>query len=132
MTSSEVPTVPLNEVPGEFDDSVRAAAEKAGAILLDVREPDEWALGHAPGAVHIPVDDIPARLDELDYDAQLYVICSTGRPVLRGGQVPDPRRIRRRVRRRRHGGVAAHGPPAGRRGRARAQDLLTKERGATA
>ncbi|TLF60827.1 rhodanese-like domain-containing protein [Nocardia cyriacigeorgica] len=78
MTSSEVPTVPLNEVPGEFDDSVRAAAEKAGAILLDVREPDEWELGHAPGAVHIPVDDIPARLDELDYDAQLYVICRQG------------------------------------------------------
>jgi rhodanese-related sulfurtransferase len=35
------------------------------AIILDVREPDEWAAGHAPGAIHIPLGDLPARLAEL-------------------------------------------------------------------
>ena len=29
--------------------------QRSGAILLDVREDDEWAAGHAPGAVHVPL-----------------------------------------------------------------------------
>jgi len=35
------------------------------AVILDVREPDEWAAGHAPGAIHIPLGDLPARIGEL-------------------------------------------------------------------
>nr|WP_198428816.1 rhodanese-like domain-containing protein [Nocardia bovistercoris] len=46
--------------------------------MLDVREDDEWRLGHAPGATHIPMADVPARIDELDYDAALYVVCRQG------------------------------------------------------
>ena len=50
------------------------------AVLLDVREQDEWDAGHAPGAVHIPLSDLPARLDELpDTDAgTLAVVCRSG------------------------------------------------------
>jgi rhodanese-related sulfurtransferase len=49
-------------------------------MLLDVREDDEWQLGHAPGAVHIPMADIPARVEaaELDYDRAIYVVCRQG------------------------------------------------------
>jgi rhodanese-related sulfurtransferase len=47
-------------------------------VLLDVREADEWDLGHAPGAVHIPMEDVPARLDEIDIDAEIYVVCRQG------------------------------------------------------
>ncbi|MFD0362161.1 rhodanese-like domain-containing protein [Nocardia sp. GCM10030253] len=78
MTSPEVPSVPVEAVPGEFDSSKRAAADAGQAILLDVREDDEWRLGHAPGAIHIPMVDVPARVDELDYDVDLYVICRQG------------------------------------------------------
>lgn len=35
------------------------------AVIVDVREPDEWALGHAPGAIHIPLGDLPLRLADL-------------------------------------------------------------------
>jgi rhodanese-related sulfurtransferase len=35
------------------------------AVILDVREDDEWAAGHAPGAIHIPLGDLPSRLAEL-------------------------------------------------------------------
>ena len=50
------------------------------AVLLDVREQDEWDAGHAPSAVHIPLSDLPARLDELpDTDAgTLAVVCRSG------------------------------------------------------
>lgn len=77
MTSPEIPSVPVHELPGRFD-RTGSAADRATAILLDVREDDEWELGHAPGATHIPMADIPARIDELDYDAALYVVCRQG------------------------------------------------------
>lgn len=50
------------------------------AIILDVREQDEWDAGHAPGAVHIPLGDLPARLEDLpDTDAAtLAVVCRGG------------------------------------------------------
>ena len=50
------------------------------AVMLDVREQDEWDAGHAPGAVHIPLGELPSRLGELpDSDAgMLAVICRGG------------------------------------------------------
>ncbi|GAB3528872.1 rhodanese-like domain-containing protein [Arthrobacter monumenti] len=46
--------------------------------ILDVREDYEWEAGHIAGAVHIPVDEVPERIDELDPDEDLHVICRTG------------------------------------------------------
>ncbi|MEZ0363545.1 rhodanese-like domain-containing protein [Mycobacterium sp. pUA109] len=51
---------------------------QAPAVLLDVREHDEWQRGHAADALHIPMGEVPSRLDELDRDGQLYVICHVG------------------------------------------------------
>ncbi len=49
-----------------------------GATLLDVREQDEWDAGHAHGAVHIPLAELPVRYGELDPDSEIYVICHSG------------------------------------------------------
>ncbi|SEA26446.1 Rhodanese-related sulfurtransferase [Bowdeniella nasicola] len=48
-----------------------------GYVLLDVREDEEWEAGHAPGALHIPLGDLPDRIDELP-DEDLLVVCRTG------------------------------------------------------
>jgi len=52
--------------------------------LLDVREPDEWAAGHAPGAHHLPMMEIPARMSEVPTDTEVVVVCRSGG---RSGQV---------------------------------------------
>jgi rhodanese-related sulfurtransferase len=57
------------DLPAEFG---------SAAVLLDVREDDEWRRGHAAGAQHIPMGEVPARLDEIDAQAKLYVICHAG------------------------------------------------------
>jgi rhodanese-related sulfurtransferase len=57
---------------------VPAAEVPADAFLLDVREDDEWAAGHVPGALHIPLGDLGARYLEIDRTATLYVICRSG------------------------------------------------------
>lgn len=50
----------------------------SAALLLDVREDDEWSRGHAAGALHIPMGEVPVRLAEIDTEADLYVICHAG------------------------------------------------------
>ena len=50
----------------------------AEVYLLDVREDDEWAAGHAPEAVHIPVCTLNERAAEIPQDREIYVICRTG------------------------------------------------------
>jgi rhodanese-related sulfurtransferase len=47
-------------------------------VLLDVREPWEWNVCRVPGAILIPMRDLPARLAELDKDAETVVICHHG------------------------------------------------------
>lgn len=49
------------------------------AVIVDVRETDEYAAGHAPGAVHIPLGELPSRLDELpEVDDTLPIVCRSG------------------------------------------------------
>ena len=51
-----------------------------GALLLDVRTPEEFAEGHLPGALNIPVDQVAKRLDEVGpKDKPVVVYCRTGR-----------------------------------------------------
>jgi rhodanese-related sulfurtransferase len=55
-----------------------AAAHADGAVVVDVREPSEYVGGHVPGAVLMPMGQLPSRLTELDRDRPVYVICATG------------------------------------------------------
>ena len=48
------------------------------SVMVDVRALDEWQSGHVSGAVHVPVDDILARVDELPDDKNLLFICQAG------------------------------------------------------
>ena len=49
-----------------------------GAVLIDVREVDEWSDGRVPGAQHIPLATIPDRLGEVPTEGPVYVICALG------------------------------------------------------
>ena len=49
----------------------------ADLAILDVREPWEWAAGHAPGAMHIPLGELPGRADEVP-PGRVLVVCHVG------------------------------------------------------
>ncbi len=50
--------------------------DEADATVIDVREPWEYQRGHVPGAVLIPMGDVPERIDEIPDGAVL--VCATG------------------------------------------------------
>jgi glyoxylase-like metal-dependent hydrolase (beta-lactamase superfamily II)/rhodanese-related sulfurtransferase len=56
------------------------------ALVVDVREPDEYGHGHVPKAVNIPQAELATRLDELPHDRPLLLICRTGARSLRAAQ----------------------------------------------
>lgn len=47
-------------------------------VLLDVREPWEIAIASLPGSIHIPLNEIPRRLKELDAASAIIVMCKVG------------------------------------------------------
>jgi rhodanese-related sulfurtransferase len=49
-----------------------------GALLVDVREPDEFAAGHAPAAVHLALGELESRHDELPKDRTVVCVCRSG------------------------------------------------------
>jgi len=70
MTGSpEVPAIDASDAGRRLD---------GGAVLLDVREPDEWAAGHAPDARWIPMGEVAARQAELPDDRDIVVVCRVG------------------------------------------------------
>lgn len=58
--------------------NVQPTEVPAGAQLIDVRENDEWDAVHAQGATHIPMSEITGRIQEIDPDRDIYVICHLG------------------------------------------------------
>lgn len=76
MKGSLVPEVTVGE-------AVRAHTQGSTQIV-DVREPDEWAEGHIPAAIHIPLNDLATRAGEVEQDKPVIVVCRSGRRSLTG------------------------------------------------
>jgi len=47
-------------------------------VLIDVREPAELEAAAVAGALHIPMNDVPARIDEIDKEKTVLVLCHLG------------------------------------------------------
>jgi rhodanese-related sulfurtransferase len=63
------------------------AKQKAGVVIVDVREPYEWQEGHIPGAVHIPLGSLPRRLRELDPSREVIAVCRSGHRSITAAQM---------------------------------------------
>ena len=77
LTSS----LPVDEITIDDIDSA-----PPNAILLDVREPEEFARGHVANAINVPQADLAMRLDELPRDRPIMTMCQAGMRSLRSAQ----------------------------------------------
>jgi rhodanese-related sulfurtransferase len=55
-----------------------ALLAKQAVRVLDVREDSEFRSGHVPGAIHVPMKQLPARVAKLKHDKPYAVICASG------------------------------------------------------
>jgi rhodanese-related sulfurtransferase len=62
----------------EVDVDAFAVAHAGGAVVIDVREPYEYAGGHVPGAKLVPLGSLWAHTAGLPGDEPVYIICATG------------------------------------------------------
>jgi rhodanese-related sulfurtransferase len=64
-----IPSVTVDQLPSPLPDDL---------TVVDVREPTEWVHGHVEGSLHVPLMQVPQRLEELPRDAQVLVVCAVG------------------------------------------------------
>jgi rhodanese-related sulfurtransferase/TusA-related sulfurtransferase len=60
------------------DDVIKKLEANEDVVVLDVREPAEYAFGHIPNAVSIPFGELENRVSELDKTKTFLVVCRTG------------------------------------------------------
>ena len=76
--------LPVNEVGSSLEEVVEvtpAAAEdliQDGAMVIDVREPEEWSAGHLPESRLIPMSRVESRLHEIATDRSAVIVCRSG------------------------------------------------------
>ena len=76
MTAPSTPEIP--DVPGVAVAGALALLD-GDAVLLDVREQDEWDAGHAPHAVHIPLGQLSESTAWMSRQRRVVVVCRSGR-----------------------------------------------------
>jgi len=75
-SSAPVPEIEIEELARRAQDTV----------VLDVREPEEFAAGHVPGAINLPQANLATRLDEVPRDRPVWLICQGGYRSLRAAR----------------------------------------------
>jgi rhodanese-related sulfurtransferase len=74
-------------LPLEVSVADAAALRDGGALVLDVRQPDEWAAGHIEGATLIPLGELAARVAEVPRDRDVVVVCRSGNRSAQGRDI---------------------------------------------
>jgi glyoxylase-like metal-dependent hydrolase (beta-lactamase superfamily II)/rhodanese-related sulfurtransferase len=75
-----------HEVADVTPDTARSWLDATQALVLDVREPGEYAAGHVPGALSVPQAELAMRLDDLPRNRELLVVCEGGSRSVRAGR----------------------------------------------
>jgi len=79
---AKMPQAMLTTSPEVAEIDVEALKRRSpDAVVLDVREPEEYAHGHVPGAINVPQADLASGLDKLSRDHPILAICRSGRSL---------------------------------------------------
>jgi rhodanese-related sulfurtransferase/TusA-related sulfurtransferase len=62
----------------DLDSLLKQLEGNEKVTVLDVREQAEFAFGHIPGAINIPLGELENRFEELNKDDEIHIICRTG------------------------------------------------------
>jgi rhodanese-related sulfurtransferase len=75
----------------------RFLAEGRQALLIDVRSASEFATGHIPGAIHMPLEQVESRVDDLDANLPIILTCKSGQRARMAAVLLEPCRPQAKV-----------------------------------
>lgn len=67
-------------------EAVSVMQQEHAPLIVDVREPDEYAAGHVPGAINVPLGQVGEWAQDRPKDEAMLVICQSGRRSLKASQ----------------------------------------------
>lgn len=76
VTAESYQPISMEDIPRVNLQDAKLAYESGSAVFLDVREQSSFDSGHIPGALSIPLDDLPDGADELDRSAWIITYCT--------------------------------------------------------
>ena len=76
LEPTPVQTISTEEVTRVSLTDSKAAFDQQAAVFLDVRDAESYASSHIPGALSIPLNELPDRLGELDPNARIITYCT--------------------------------------------------------
>lgn len=85
-TDSGVPNV-ASDIKEVSPSQAAPAVSKAYAQFVDVRTAEEYAGGHAARSINIPLDTLTSKLDTLEKNEPVYLICQTGNRSMQAAQI---------------------------------------------
>jgi rhodanese-related sulfurtransferase len=59
-------------------DEVKAKLDDGTTQIIDIRQPKEFEHAHIPGAINVPMTDLPKRIDEIEWSDDVTVVCPIG------------------------------------------------------
>ena len=86
-SAASAPAAAVQALPAEVSVAEASGLRDAGAFVLDVRQPDEWAAGHIPEATLIPLGELQSRLAEVPKDTKVVVVCRSGNRSAQGRDI---------------------------------------------
>ena len=78
---------PLQQVPQITANDLQASLEHGAVTLVDVRNANEWAEGHIPGAIHVPLGRLAERLAEVPRERPVVMQCAGGARSMIGASI---------------------------------------------
>lgn len=74
----------VEEVPPK---TVKDGIDRDDIQVVDIRQPDEFAEGHIPGALNIPMNELPHQVQEHDWDDDVVVACPIGQSSIQAARL---------------------------------------------
>lgn len=68
-------------------EEVKEKIENGGVQVVDIRSPEQFEQGHIPGAINIPMNELPSRVDEYDWGDDVVVACPIGQSSIQAAKL---------------------------------------------
>ncbi|MGZ0747206.1 rhodanese-like domain-containing protein [Haloparvum sp. AD34] len=74
----------VDELPPE---DVEAKLEEGDVQVVDIRSPSQFERGHIPGAINVPLSELPRQVDEVDWGDQIVCVCPIGKSSIQAAKL---------------------------------------------